>query len=103
MTVLCPVGSRFPLTRGRGRSAAVAEEVADGSADALRPFGLRFFTPQPAPCAEPAFGYSEDQQVTVDVGGRPVVEGPDASWSQTSTGNMDGNEETKMDQDPDSN
>lgn len=67
------------------------------------PFGLRFFIRKTRSAAVPAFGYCEDQQVTVDDDGRPVVQGPNASWSQTTTGNMDGNEETMMDQDPDSN
>lgn len=97
MTLLYPMESRFPLTRSRVPDADLSEPSDGGQ----RPFGLRFFVPETRPPAVPAFSYCEDQQVTVDDDGRPVVVGPTASWDQTSTGNMDGNEETKMDQDPD--
>lgn len=100
MTLLYPMESRFPLTRSRLPDTMVDCSEPSGG---LRPFGLRFFVRETRPPAVPAFGYCEDQQVTVDDDGRPVVQGPNAAWSQTTTGNMDGNEETKMDQEPDSN
>lgn len=99
MSLLHPMKSRFPLTQGRVPDAV----NCGGQSGGQRPFGLRFFVREVRRPAVPAFGYCEEQQVTVDDEGRPVVQGPDASWSQTTTGNMDGNEETKMDQDPDSN
>lgn len=99
MTLLYPMESRFPLTRSRVPDAVVDCDPSGGP----RPFGLRFFVRETRPPAVPAFGYCEQRQVTVDDDGCPVVQGPNASWSQTTTGNMDGNEETKMDQDPDSN
>jgi putative ATP-grasp target RiPP len=96
-----PTKSRFPLTHGRPATPAGSDgaEPSDGR----RPFGLRFFARETLPPATATFSYCEEQQVTVDDEGHPVVQGPNASWSQTTTGNMDGNEETKMDQDPDSN
>lgn len=97
---LCPTESRFPLTRSRVPVAVVEGNDPSGGP---HPFGLRFFIRETRSAAVRAFGYCEDQQVTVDDDGRPVVQGPNASWSQTTTGNMDGNEETMMDQDPDSN
>lgn len=100
MSVLSCVESRFPLTRGR--LAEPGPDHTDAAAEGAgpRPFGLRFFVAdEPSPV--PAFGFCERRQVTVDEHGHPVVHGPSAGWSQTSTGNMDGNEETKMDQDPD--
>lgn len=104
MNVLHAVESRFPLTRGRVRpdTDGATEIDTGGPAEGRRPFGMRFFVAQTTPSAEPAFDYSEDQQVTVDENDHPVVRGPSAGWSRTTTGNMDGNEETKMDQDPDS-
>lgn len=102
MTMLHPAGSRFPLTRGRIRLAAEAE-TTDQPMGKQRPFGLRFFLPQATPSPQPAFGYCANQQVTVDDEGRPVAGGPAAAWNRTTTGIMDGNEETMMDQDPDSN
>lgn len=104
MAVLDSVESRFPLTRGRTADAvsAAGAEGAD-QPDGPHPYGLRFFVRDAEPPAGPAFTYCERQQVTVDEHGTPIVHGPNAAWSQTSTGNMDGNEETKMDQDPDSN
>lgn len=98
MTLLYPTESRFPLTRGRVPDAAV-----DDTGPAERPFGLRFFIRETRRPAESALGYCKDQQVTVDDDGRPVVHGPSASWNRTTTGVLDGNEETMMDQDPDSN
>lgn len=100
MTLLYPTESRFPLTRSRIPDAAIDSDSSGGGS---RPFGLRFFVRETRPPAVPAFGYCEDQQVTVDDDGYPVVHGPNAGWNQTTTGNMDGNEETKMDRDPDSN
>lgn len=104
MVLLNPVESRFPLTRGRTTAAVTTTEVGD--AEQLREpqrFGLRFFVRDAVPPAVPAFTYCLVRQVTVDDHDVPIVHGPLAGWSQTTTGNMDGNEETKMDQDPDSN
>jgi putative ATP-grasp target RiPP len=94
-----PTKSRFPLTQDR----TLAAGDGDDPSDSRRPFGLRFFARETRPPAVARFTYCQERQVTVDDQGRPVAAGPNASWSQTTTGNMDGNEETKMDQDPDSN
>lgn len=105
MDILAPAESRFPLAAPR--LGAPTASASPGSR--FRPFGLRFYVPsevhlsagseggggpwQPVP-----FRYCERQQVAVadDGSDEPMLRRV-LGWDHTTTGNMDGNEEWKLD------
>ncbi len=90
--------SRFPLTRDR--SVAGDDVDTDAQPSPVRPFGLRFFraTDVSDGWSGVPFRYCERRQVAVaDDGSDEPMLSRVASWDHTTTGNLDGNEEWKLD------
>ncbi len=92
------VESRFPLTRTRTVSGGGVDPETQPSP--VRPFGLRFFraTDAPGDWLGVPFRYCERRQVAVtDDGTDEPMLSRIMSWDHTTTGNLDGNEEWKLD------
>jgi putative ATP-grasp target RiPP len=90
------VQSRFPLTRTR----SVAGDDGEVQPSRVRPFGLRFFRPAAAAAVWSGvpFRYCDRRQIAVaDDGSDEPMLTRIASWDHTTTGNLDGNEEWKLD------
>ncbi len=98
MNVLAPAESRFPLSVRSGSSPS----PQTGSRH--RPFGLRFYVPadtepqQRTGWGAVAYRYCERRQVAVaDDGTDEPMLYRSPGWDRTTTGNMDGTEEWKLD------